>query len=80
MRIGGSGGIVSYFWSEDSKGLLIPSSDSLYYCELKTSNLKKLKLPDASKVDAKLSPKSSYVSYIDGVSKNLYVYNLVKDE
>ena len=65
--------------------MLIPASSALYYATLPEAGagaakpaLRKLKLPDGAKVDAKLSPKSRFVSFIDEKS-NIHVYDLATD-
>ncbi|MBL4790389.1 MAG: DPP IV N-terminal domain-containing protein, partial [Kordiimonadaceae bacterium] len=73
LRIGGQTGIVSYFWSKDSKNLLFPIGGDIYVMPL-GGKAKQLTDTPQFETDIKFSPKSSFVSFIR--DRELYVVNV----
>lgn len=73
QRIYGQG-IMEYFWSEDSKALLIPASGVLYYYSLIDNKVTLLPTGEGFATDARLSPKGKFVSFVR--DQNLFVLNL----
>src|SRR5690606_7346875 len=68
-------GIVEYSFSRDGKRLLVPIAGDLYLCELeRTPAVRRLTTTDAYETDAKLSPRSRYVSFIR--DQDLYIIDL----
>jgi len=59
----GKTGIISYFWSADSKSLLFPIGGDVYVLPLGGA-VKRLTETAAYETDIKFSPKGSYVSFI----------------
>ncbi|MCF1428381.1 MAG: alpha/beta fold hydrolase [Shewanella sp.] len=74
QRIYGQG-IMEYFWSADSKALLIPASGKLYHHDIISGHTRLLKTGEGFATDARLSPKGNYVSWV--ADQNLYVMALV---
>jgi dipeptidyl-peptidase-4 len=73
LRLFGSG-IVDYHWFPDGKALLFPIGNSLFHCdlhELKAPLLRPLIEEEKSLLDVKISPKGSYISFVQ--EKNIYV-------
>jgi dipeptidyl-peptidase-4 len=66
-------GIVDYSWSPDGKKILVPLPDALFWVELAAHNKVK-KLVNGAVVDAKVSPKGRYVSYVR--AQNLFAVDL----
>ncbi|NRD75423.1 S9 family peptidase [Shewanella sp. VB17] len=73
QRIYGQG-IMEYFWSEDSKALLIPASGALYYYSLIDNKVTLLPTGEGFATDARLSPKGHFVSFVR--DQNLFILNL----
>ena len=69
-RIGGSKGIVAYDWSPDSKTILVPLDGDLYIADLK-GDVRRLAIADGDVLDATVSPKGGYVSFVR--DQNFYV-------
>lgn len=69
----GKTGIVSYFWSADSKSLLFPISGDVYVLPI-GGTVKRLTDTEAYETDIKFSPKGSYVSFIR--DRELYAVNV----
>jgi len=69
----GKTGIISYFWSADSKTLLFPISGDVYVLPL-GGEVKRLTNTPGYETDIKFSPKSTYVSYIR--DRELYATNV----
>src|SRR5690606_16123712 len=69
-------GIVEYAFSTDGKRLLVPLGGDLYLYELgaKTDAVKRLTETEAYETDAKLSPRSRFVSFIR--DQDLFVIDL----
>jgi dipeptidyl-peptidase 4 len=61
----GKSGIISYFWSADSKSLLFPIGGDVYVLPL-GGTVKRLTETKAYETDIKFSPKGTYVSFIRG--------------
>lgn len=69
----GKSGIVSYFWSEDSKSLLFPLGGDVYVLPL-GGKVKRLTETPQYETDIKFSPKGTYVSFIR--DRELFVVNV----
>jgi dipeptidyl-peptidase-4 len=69
----GKTGIISYFWSDDSKALLFPISGDVYVLPLGGA-VKRLTETPGYETDIKFSPKSTFVSYIR--DRELYATNV----
>jgi dipeptidyl-peptidase 4 len=69
-RIGGSKGIVAYDWSPDSKTILVPLDGDLFIADL-NGDVKRLGIADGDVLDASVSPKGGYVSFVR--DQNFYV-------
>lgn len=69
-RIGGTRGIVSYSWSPDSKSLLVPLDGELFMAAL-DGTASRLPLGGTDILDATVSPKGGYVSYVR--DQNLFI-------
>ena len=65
LRIGDLKGIVSYDWSEDSRAILVPLDGALYLAGLDGS-VKALTASGSDDLNAVLSPKGHYLSYVRG--------------
>ncbi|WP_308366094.1 MULTISPECIES: S9 family peptidase [unclassified Microbulbifer] len=63
QRIYGSG-IMEYTWSDDGKSLLFPLAGDIYYYDLGKKSVRRLTETEAFETDVRVSPKSSYVSFI----------------
>lgn len=59
----GKSGIVSYYWSDDSKSLLFPIGGDVYVLPL-GGQVKQLTNTPEFETDIRFSPKSTYVSFI----------------
>ncbi|MDM3869877.1 S9 family peptidase [Porticoccus sp. W117] len=79
QRIKGSG-IVEYYWSPNSDGLLFPIGGDLYYLGLEAAGQKptprRLTNNPAFETDVRFSPKGNFVSFVR--EQNLYVIDLAK--
>jgi dipeptidyl-peptidase 4 len=62
-RIGGTRGIVAYEWSADSKTILVPVDGDLFLADL-NGGVKRLTNSKSSELDATISPKGGYVSFV----------------
>jgi dipeptidyl-peptidase 4 len=73
LRIGGSKGIVSYFWAPDGRALLVPLDGDLYLATLdgKTRRLTNTKDGELNPV---VSPEGGFVSFVR--DQNLFVQPL----
>ena len=69
-RIGGSKGIVAYSWTPDGSGILVPLDGALYLADL-SGHVRKLAPGAADPLNAAVSPRGSYVSYVE--RQNLHV-------
>ncbi|WP_299490666.1 S9 family peptidase [uncultured Shewanella sp.] len=77
QRIFGQG-IMTYFWSQDSKAILLPMSDTLYYFSVTSGKVKSLDIGKGFITDARLSPKGHYVSFVR--EQNLFIFDLNKNQ
>jgi dipeptidyl-peptidase 4 len=75
-RIGGTRGIVAYDWSADSKTILVPVDGDLFLADL-NGGVKRLTNSKASELDATISPKGGYVSFVR--DQNLIVKDIGSD-
>jgi len=73
QRIYGQG-IMEYFWSEDSKALLVPASGQLYYFSVGSGKISLLPTGEGFATDARLSPQGNYVSFVR--EQNLFLLDL----
>ena len=62
-RVGGLSGIISYQWASDGSGVLVPIDGDLYFARLDGS-VTRLTDTEASELNPKLSPRSTYVSFV----------------
>jgi dipeptidyl-peptidase 4 len=69
-RIGGTKGIVAYDWSADSQSIVVPLDGDIFLADL-TGGVKRLTNTQAGELDATVSPKGGYVSFIR--DQNLFV-------
>lgn len=72
-RIGGTRGIVAYDWAADGKSLLVPLDGDIYLASL-DGNIRRLTNTPGSQLDAAISPKGSFVSFVR--DQNFYVTSL----
>jgi dipeptidyl-peptidase 4 len=71
-RIGGSKGIIAYEWAPDSKSILVPLDGDIFIADL-TGKTTRLTNTKAGELDAGVSPKGGYVSFIR--EQNLIIYD-----
>lgn len=74
-------GILSYDWAPDGRKLLFPIAGQLYLYDLDASAdraVRKLDTGDGTVLDAKVSPKGRYVSFLR--DQNLFVIDLVSGQ
>ncbi len=69
-RIGGTKGIVAYDWSPDSQSVLVPLDGDIFLADLK-GKVTRLTQTGAGELDATVSPKGGYVSFVR--DQNLFV-------
>jgi dipeptidyl-peptidase 4 len=69
-RIGGTRGIVAYDWAPDGKSILVPLDGDLFVASLDGAT-KRLTNTPAGELDATVSPKGAYVSFVR--DQNLFV-------
>ena len=62
-RIAGTKGIVGYDWSPDSQSILVPVDGDLFLADLK-GGVARLTQSETSELDATVSPKGGYVSFV----------------
>ena len=62
-RIGGSKGIVAYDWSPDSQSILVPLDGDIFLADL-SGRTTRLTHTQAGELDATVSPKGGYVSFV----------------
>ncbi len=62
-RIGGTKGIVSYDWSPDGRSILVPIDGDIYIADL-TGIVTRLTDTKAGELDASVSPKGGFVSFV----------------
>jgi len=73
-RIGGNHGVVEYSWDENGRQILIPAGGSLYLATIGTGEVLKLRGIQDSPLDAKISPRGHYITYVS--DQNLYALDL----
>ncbi len=76
-RIASLKGIVRYSWSNDGKSLLVPLDGDIFLADLQ-GNVKRLTNSKESELDATVSQKGRYVSYVSG--NNLNVLDLTTNK
>ncbi len=76
QRVAALSGVVSYDWDKQSKRLLIPAGGELYLAEAASGAVRKLATGGPGAVDAQLSPKGGFVSYVR--DQNLHVLPLAE--
>ena len=67
-------GVVEYDWDDEGRFVLVPLEGDLYLFERAGSKTRRLTRTEGDEVDAKVSPKGRYVSYVR--DQNLYVMEL----
>ncbi|MFN3591087.1 MAG: DPP IV N-terminal domain-containing protein, partial [Thermaurantiacus sp.] len=72
-RLAGTRGITEYRWAPDGLRLLVPLDGDVWLAPLAGAP-RRLTQSDDSEVDAKISPRGRYVSWVRG--QNLYVLDL----
>ncbi|MFN7176753.1 MAG: alpha/beta fold hydrolase, partial [Thermaurantiacus sp.] len=72
-RLAGTRGITEYRWAPDGLSLLVPLDGDVWLAPLAGAP-RRLTQSDDSEVDAKISPRGRYVSWVRG--QNLYVLDL----
>ena len=66
-----SSGVVDYDWDEEGRFILVPVQGDVWLYERRTGQVKQLTSTAADEIDAKVSPKGGFVSFVRG--DNLYV-------
>jgi dipeptidyl-peptidase-4 len=64
QRIGGDHGVVEYKWDEAGRQILIPAGGQLYITDANSGEVKKLGDTGGAAIDAKISAKGRYVTYV----------------
>ena len=64
-------GVVDYDWDEEGRFILVPVEGDLWLHERKSGKTNRLTQTPGDEIDAKVSPKGSFVSYVR--DDNLYV-------
>jgi dipeptidyl-peptidase-4 len=59
-----SSGVVDYAWDEQGRFILVPVEGDLWLYERAAGSLKRLTNSEADEIDAKVSPKGSFVSFV----------------
>lgn len=77
LRIRASG-IVDYAWANNGEQLLIPISGQLFLVDSQTAEVTALTTPSISVTDARFSPRSNFVSYIE--SNRLFILDLASKQ
>jgi dipeptidyl-peptidase 4 len=62
-RIGGSKGIVAYDWAPDGKSILVPLDGDLFLADM-NGNVTRLTETQTGELNAKVSPRGKYVSFV----------------
>jgi dipeptidyl-peptidase-4 len=70
QRIAGDHGVVEYSWDESGASILIPAGGQLYLAKAASGEVNKLGDTGGAAIDAKLSPKGRFVTYVR--DQNLY--------
>jgi dipeptidyl-peptidase-4 len=74
QRIAGDHGVVDYTWDEAGDEILIPAGGQLYLADVKSGAVKGLGDTGGAALDAKISPKGRYVTYVR--DQNLYAIDV----
>jgi len=74
QRIAGDHGVVEYQWDEAGKQILIPAGGQLYLANAATGEVRKLGDTGGAAIDAKISPRGRYVTYVR--DQNLYAMDV----
>ncbi len=69
-----SRGVVDYDWDDEGRFVLVPVEGDLWLFERATAGLRQLTATNADEIDAKVSPKGRFVSFVR--DDNLYVQPL----
>jgi dipeptidyl-peptidase-4 len=64
QRIAGTHGVVEYKWDQAGDEILIPAGGQLYLAQVKSGEVKQLGDTGGAAIDAKISPKGRYVTYV----------------
>jgi dipeptidyl-peptidase-4 len=64
QRTAGNHGVVEYKWDEAGAQILIPAGGQLYLANAKSGDVRKLGDTGGAAIDAKISPKGRYVTYV----------------
>jgi dipeptidyl-peptidase-4 len=64
QRIAGDHGVVEYKWDQAGDQILIPAGGQLYLAHVRTGEVNKLGDTGGAAIDAKISPKGRYVTYV----------------
>jgi dipeptidyl-peptidase-4 len=67
-------GVVEYEWDDQGKFILVPLDGDLWLAERATGKVRRLTHTPGDEIDAKVSPKGDFVSYVR--DQNLYVMDL----
>ncbi len=73
QRVAGISGITRYYWSDDSKSLMMPVGGDVYVLPL-GGEVKRLTNTPEYETDIKFSPKNTYVSFIR--NREVYAVNV----
>jgi dipeptidyl-peptidase-4 len=57
-------GVVDYQWDEEGKSILVPVEGDLWLYDIATNQTRRLTNTKAGEIDAKMSPKGGYVSFV----------------
>jgi len=74
QRIAGTHGVVEYKWDEAGDAILIPAGGQLYLANAKSGEVRQLGDTGGAAIDAKISPKGRYVTYVR--DQNLYAIDV----
>lgn len=77
LRIGGQRGIVNYQWNKDGQSVLVPLDGDIWLVPVQ-GRARRLTQTPATELDAKLSPRGRYLSYV--LAQNLYILDLTTNE
>src|SRR5687768_773703 len=77
MRISARG-VVEYSWDEQGRYILAPLEGDVFLASRADGKVRRLTETPADEIDAKVSPKGSYVSYVR--DQNLVVYDLASGQ
>lgn len=77
MRISARG-VVEYSWDQQGRYILAPLEGDIFLASRADGKVRRLTQTPADEIDAKVSPKGSYVSYVR--DQNLVVYDLASGQ